>query len=179
MAWGSVIDAGHRRSKDEGMTDDLETPIRPADNPLEGVAGWLLLLCIVFTIIFPFAEVHSLVANYQRSSSDFEYVHGLQEFLWLDTGLRVLLAAFSMYTGISLWTERPHALRTAYYFLFLFLFCLALAILLLFVMVEWTPETLEVVLVEVAKEVSLSLVYFSVCFSYLRWSKRVRATFPD
>ncbi len=162
-----------------GMADNLESQDRTVSAPGEGVGGWLLLLCITLTILNPFVGAHNLLSHYQRASADFDYVQGLQNYLFVNTGLRLLLVIFGMHAGIGLWTERPHAVRTAKRYLFCFLGALALGVALLFVMVEWPDYAREILAREIAKEVIPSLVFFTVCYLYLSKSKRVKATYMD
>lgn len=159
------------------MSEEYESQDRTVSAPGEGVGGWLLVLCIVLTIGTPFVAAHNLISNYQQASSEFEYVRGLEEYLFFVTGLRLFLVIFSMHAGISLWTERVHAVRTAKLYLWLFLTALMAGIVMLFVMVDWPEERMETLLREVAIEVGQSLIFFAVCYLYLTRSKRVKATY--
>lgn len=159
------------------MPEELESQDRSVSTPGEGVGGWLLVLCVVFTIATPFVSAHNLLVNYQVASSDFEYVQGLEEYLFVVTGLRLFLTIFSMHAGISLWTERPRAVRTAKAYLWTFLAVLLVAVVLAFVMVDWPPSKMEDLIKELAIEVVESLLFFIGCYTYLSTSKRVKTTY--
>ncbi len=159
------------------MPEEFESQDRTVSTPGEGVGGWLLVLCIVLTIGTPLVAAHNLISNFQQASSEFEYIRGLEEYLFFVMGLRLFLVIFSMHAGISLWTERPHAVRTAKIYLWLFLAGLIVGVATFFLMVDWPEERMQVLIREVTIEVVQSLVFFIVCYLYLVRSKRVKATY--
>lgn len=161
------------------VPDNPESQDHTISAPSEGVGGWLLLLCVTLTILNPFLGAHNLLSHFQRASADFDYVQGLQYYLYVNIALRLFVVVFGMHAGISLWTERPNAVRTAKRYLFVFLGSLTLGVVLLFVMVEWPDYAAEILVKEIAKEVLPSLLFFTVCFLYLSKSKRVKATYLD
>lgn len=168
------------------MPTPLDTPhdfdvLREPDESAQykGVGGWLLIYCILFTLIYPFMAASSLIDNYQKASSNFQLVEGLLTFLLINTGLRAYIVIFSMHTGIALWTLRPHALRTAYRFFFVYLLFITISVILLFVIPQWEPEDYEVLIPITLREVSAGLLYLAAIFLYLKYSRRVRATYPD
>ncbi len=159
------------------MPEELESQDRTVSTPGEGVGGWLLVLCIVLTIGTPFVAAHNLISNFQQASSEFEYIRGLEEYLFFVMGLRLFLVIFSMHAGISLWTERPRAVRTAKIYLWLFLVGLIVGVATFFLMVDWPKERMQILIREVTIEVAQSLIFFTVCYLYLTRSKRVKATY--
>jgi hypothetical protein len=127
----------------------------------------------------PFAGAANLINNFLRVQSDFEYVKGLEKFMFVNIGLRLFVVIFSMHAGITLWSENPKAVRTAKAYLWSFLCVLVVAIAALFIMVDWPPSAWETLRWEIAREIAMSLAYFAVCYTYLCKSKRVKATYPD
>ncbi len=163
----------------EILKRQTDGPRHRNDSPYQGVHGCLLLFCLLLTFAVPFTSVRSLHFNYQRASDYFEYVDNLQILLVIVTGLRLFLALFSMYVGISLWTLRKKALRLAKIYLFTFLGVLILAISLLYLLPQWSESDYEAVIQQTLREVVPSLFFFVGCFIYLTFSKRVKATYTD
>jgi len=162
------------------MSDDgLDSQGSDAETPYQGVHGGLLFLCVVLVFVVPFVGGFNLINNYQRASSDLEYVQGMHLFLIMDTILRAFLIGFSMYAGASLWSLWPGALLTVKIYLYTFLGTLFLGLALLFILVDWPPEAQELLKYEIVREVLPSLLYFSACMGYIKWSRRVKATYPD
>ncbi len=79
------------------------TSISPS-NALHGVQGWLLLLCIALTIGIPLLTAY----NWSKIFS-----YGVTPFPWFSLGLSIVMALFSFFAGISLWTVRTNAVRIA------------------------------------------------------------------
>jgi magnesium-transporting ATPase (P-type) len=170
----------------EHMPLPLDTPhdldvLRESEEtvPKRGVGGWLLIYCILFTLIYPFIAASSLIDNYQKASSNFQWVEGLLTFLLINTGLRVYIVIFSMHAGIALWTERPYALRTTYRFFFVYLLFIVVSVILLYVVPQWDPSDYEILIPITLREVGGGLFYLALIFLYVRFSRRVRATYPD
>ena len=161
------------------ISDEDPAPGSQPEAPYQGVHGLLLVYCIILIFIVPFVGAFSLINNYQRASSDFEYVPGLHVFLIMDTILRVFLVGFSMYAGASLWSLWPGAVRTVKIYLFSFLGTLFLALVLVFILVEWRPQDQDLLFREIFREVLPSLIYFTVSYCYVSFSKRIRATYPE
>lgn len=159
------------------MPEDFESQDRTVSAPGEGVGGWLLVLCIVWVVATPLVAAHNLLSHFQQASSDFAYTRGLERYLFVVSGMRLLLVILSMHAGISLWTERPRAVRTAKVYLWSFIACLIVGVTLAFLMVEWPQDKLESLVREIAIEVGESVVFFLTCYGYLLRSKRVKATY--
>lgn len=161
------------------MGEDVDLREAEEEVPRRGVAGLLLGYCLVLVIGVPFTSAKMLVDNYNKASSDIEYVEGLGLFLFITTGMRLVLAIFSMHAGMALWTERAGALRTAKAFLWTFIGALAVGLFLLYLLPQWPKESMSIVWYETVREVVPSLCFFAASYAYLTWSRRVRTTYVD
>ena len=142
----------------------------------KGVKGWLLLFCIILTVINPLITVFNLVGGYNESKAYFAAYPGLQTLFAIDSVLSIGLVAFSIFAGISLWMIRPNAVKIAKIWLFSFL---AYSILIIFLpyAAGLPSSALNDMIGQVIVETIRSLVFFGIWFSYLLVSTRVRQTY--
>ncbi|MBZ5668701.1 MAG: DUF2569 domain-containing protein [Acidobacteriia bacterium] len=155
---------------------------RQRKTELQGVGGWLLLFCVLVTIIGPAVAVFSYSAEFARILESWDGFGTVATFHLVVDVAGLGLTAFAVYAGMALWTIRPNAVRTAKSFLivgFAFraiteLACLSLGTSDLF----WVPApTVEST---VGDEVR-NAISFVIWFTYFKESKRVKATYgsPD
>jgi len=151
----------------------VESGVSPQPNNSKGVRGWLLILCIILTIVGPSVIVYSIMAGWRITSPLFEKVPGLEGLIVLDAVFNIALAAWSLYAGIRLWMAKPEADKTAKGFL------IGLPILraLIFAIVVFS----DVRGLGIGAFMSLiqSMVFAAIWKSYLDRSKRVQATFAQ
>jgi len=125
----------------------------PAEPRYKGVGGWLLLFCLLLTVIGPLVLLVSLAAGYSESSKNFE------QFIF--TLLTLGLMGFGVYAGTGLWSIRAGAVGMAKLYLLCYLGSIAVASILN------------------AKVEVQGVLSFVVWYSYLKKSKRVRATYES
>jgi hypothetical protein len=142
---------------DQRQGDPEVERIRTQHPELVGVGGWLGWFCVVITIISP-AIV--LLGTFSEPSA----------YSAIDVGL----AAFSIFTGVSIWKVSPRALKLTR-ILLIIQFCLG-ALLVLAQILDSSSAT--------SSHGSTSdptgtrmLVGSVIWFSYFKKSKRVKATF--
>ncbi len=157
--------------------NESDSQIRKGPEP--GVKGFLLFFCIVLIFLTPFVAIYNLINDYQNASGDFDYIPGLRLFLIVESGLRAFVILFSILAGASILSLWNGAVRLTKAYLITFLCSLVLGMALLFSLVEFPPDYYDLVLTKVAYETIGSLIYFVVCYLYISFSRRVRATFPD
>ena len=143
-------------------------PANPGSSDLYGVRGWLLILCIFLAVAIP------LLTAYNWSKL---FAFHVSPFPWFSLILSIVMALFSFFAGISLWTIRSNAVRIAKaYFIaemvMPFLFGARLLIEITSGRVEMSPWNIFAVFV---RPILMGLIgYF-----YLARSKRVHATYGD
>ena len=141
------------------------------------VGGWLLLLCILLTILGPLATVYSLTAGYSQLESLFDATPGLRTFYNMNFVLNVGLGLFSLWAGFSLWVRLDGAVERAKKYLYARLGYLA--ILYFLPTMSGLPEEMSAQIQSDIASVSIfSVFYVGVWYMYLTKSKRVRGTYP-
>jgi hypothetical protein len=195
--FGESPSRGHGQKGDEGRSheyrrdepgypgdpgafdDEFGVPnIRLVDERYRGVGGWLLVLCVILTIISPLTSLFALGTGFAETAPAFAMFPGLRIIMVIDLVLSLGVVAFSIYAGIGLWTIRPGAVRTAKAYLITFLLYHGIASVLPF-LAGLPPEANEAMMKEVFKSVFRALIFFGVWFSYLNVSKRVKATYEN
>lgn len=84
-----------------------------ASNDDVGVKGWLLLLCVVLTIITPGYVFLILFSEWRDSVAFFDSIPLVRDVVLIETFSYSGIALFSMYAGWALWTRKKGAVRTA------------------------------------------------------------------
>lgn len=143
-----------------------------------GVGGWLLVLCLMLTVVGPAISAWLMAEQYAHLAPRLAESMGLHLAM---LGSLVLLAAavgYGIFAGWQLWRVRPHAVG------------LAKRALLFGLFADIVNTALEVaatlpqdgdgrLLLQVEMRLIPSLVFFALCFAYLQRSKRVAHTFPE
>jgi len=123
---------------------------------LNGVGGWLLWFCIVTTVISPAMVLVSTLSHPSGYSL-----------------IDICLAAFSVFTGVSLWRARPRALRFTK-ILLIIQFCIG-ALLLIGELINSTGDSSAS---SAADPSGMRMLVGSlIWFLYFKKSKRVRVVY--
>lgn len=142
------------------------------------VGGWLLLFCIVLTILSPLRTVITLLYSYSETTRYFDYFPGLKVLFYIDAILSSALMVLCIRAGIALWTIKQGAVKQAKTFLILFLCYAGISVILPF-MAGLPDEANSAMVPEVIKSLAQALIFFGIWYSYLNVSKRVKATYPE
>lgn len=142
------------------------------------VGGWLLLLCVLLTILGPLATAYSLVAGYGQLQSLFEETPGLSTFYNMNFVLNIGLGLFSLWAGFSLWTKMAGAVERAKKYL---LARVAYTVILYFLpAMSGLPEEMSTgIQNEILAASTFSFIYIAIWYLYLTKSKRVRETYQN
>lgn len=162
------------RPRHQAMGFPLETV--PTETRYRGVKGWLLLLCIIMTIISPLANAAYIIINHGNLSPLYERFPELQLTFIFDALLRLGLMAFSIYAGTALWRVRPNAVALAKMSWALFL---GFAILSIFLPLTagLPPEAYPQIIREGFRGAFGPFLAYQLWTAYLNKSKRVKATY--
>lgn len=140
------------------------------------VGGWLLLLCVLLTIVNPLGTAFNLFYGYSRTNHLFGAIHGLRNIIVGDAILSVALTSFSVYAGWRLWKILPGAVITAKKYLVVYLIYNLAAPA--FPFLYRIPEQFaNAMFRQLIKGVPFAVAYFAVWYLYLSKSKRVRGTY--
>jgi zinc-ribbon domain len=154
------------RSLEVSQPADVQVQHSTNSGNLNGVSGWLLLLCIALTLGIPFLTAY----NWVKFSS-----RGIGQIPISSLAISIVMAAWSFTAGFLLWTIRPNAIRVAKaYFVaemaLPFVFGLRFLIELLSSRVEMSGWTIFAVFFR-------PLILGLIGYLYLQRSERVRATY--
>lgn len=144
---------------------------------LQGVKGWLLLLCINLTLLDPFANLLNLAVGTHFGRPYFDQNPPLERLMLINGVCSIGLAVFSIYAGISLWKVLPNAVTIAKKYLGA-AFLYSLLSLFLPYLMGLPPETTKELGPTSLMNTIITAVYLYVWYQYLKRSKRVKATYP-
>lgn len=141
---------------------------------LAGVRGWLLVLCLMLTVVGPALSVWLMAHEYANAAPLGARPMAVQAALLASLLLTAGAVAFGAYAGGRLWLVRPNAPATAKQALLL---GLAVDVVTTAMQVATAQVPGERLLFEVEVSLVPSLVFFTLCFAYLQRSQRVHATY--
>ena len=143
---------------------------------LVGVRGWLFLFCVLLTIFDPFVIVVTLFIASDGMAARQDLGHEMFKLIFVTGVLKIGLAVFSLYAGVSLWRRAPNAVALARVYLTAIALSSA-AFLFLPILLGTKMTTAEALSNENVLNVILTVVYVLLWLVYLSRSKRVRATY--
>lgn len=160
-------------SLEKAAKDKLEAEQEKDIVDYKGVKGWLLFFCISLTMIGPLFTIYNLAViseNLERISYFSSRLKGVLQF---DMFLAVGMMIFSITAGVFLWSRRKNAVIIAKRFLVTLLIFGFGESFILPVLGGISPTGDSIV------SMLQVIIYFSIWFSYLKKSKRVKATYGD
>lgn len=161
-----------------GAAEDIKETHNKQLRMYRDVGGWLLLLCVVLTIISPARALYNMITSYHDVSPLFNQFPRLLPLIIIDYVLSATLMIFSINAGSALWNIKPKAVRTAKNYLFMHLGYTMIAAFIPF-SVGYPSSVNQVLISEVTGSTMQALFFFGIWYSYLSFSKRVKATYED
>jgi hypothetical protein len=150
--------------------------VKLIDPRYKGVGGWLYVLIISLTLLSPLAMLSGILESSNDWAHYFSRAPNLPVVIKITNIFGACLIAFSIYAGLSLWNRWPNAVVVTQLFLISYL---ATSIVLPFLPLTINlPESLhDRVLSQAWYSLPKQLIFPIVWYSYLRYSKRVAATY--
>lgn len=145
-------------------------------SPYYGVGGWLLLFCVSLTILGPLVNLGSIGRNLSEVNQSGTMLPSLVTIVYVEAALALVLTAFSIYAGVSLWMIRPKAVGTAKIYLIV-LVVFSVIDLLLVMTVELPAPVASAAMGAGIGAIVRSAIYAGIWFAYLSKSERVYATY--
>lgn len=145
---------------------------------LNGVGGWLLLLCISLTILSPLHGLANIMKEWNYAKPLFEFYPGLNLAVTLEVLCSIALTAYSIYAGSELWSVKLGAVKVTKNYLVTSLFYLLVSPFVFAAIADLPSAFNDEIAKEGAKNAILGILSFAIWFTYLNKSKRVRATYP-
>jgi hypothetical protein len=149
-----------------GQTVAKSNPLAPTNPELTGVAGWLLLLCVLLTIVLPLSNLYG-TARSLRYHPD--------TVVLLFNAINVGLGILSLAAGVMLWRVRNHAVTVAKVF-FVLSPVHALGIFCLVVYSGHVADVRTLVVLGL-RIMALPFLFSLLWYWYLLGSQRVRNTY--
>jgi hypothetical protein len=144
----------------------------------KGVAGWLLFLCVSFTILNPVGTAIILAVGFSQNAPYFARFPGLLVVSIVDVFVSMGVMGLSVFAGISLWQLRPGAVRLAQTFLYVGAVYTVIAPFA--PLLAGLPSAATgAILTAAVSSVGRGLLYYAIWLNYLRTSKRVQATYVE
>jgi hypothetical protein len=144
----------------------------------KGVRGWLLLLCLILTILYPLGGLISITAVIDTPKSYFDQDPALFTFILIGGICNICLFVYSMYVGVSLWKVAPNAVTSAKrYLLVLFHYSFLSIFLPQLVGLSEKIQTEIYAMYSLSRLVAMAEAF--LWYLYIRKSKRVRATYGE
>ena len=156
------------------ISQDAVTPKRG----LNGVHGWLLVLCLYLLVLVPVLALLGLYGAWQGASRS----STLQNALIFEGAFEFALAVFGFYAGWALYQKRPNAVVIAklYFIVMLTLGVLVLGIVVLGLVSQFSDPALARQLRGPATVAALrQIILCGLWLLYLERSVRVRTTYPE
>lgn len=150
---------------------------RKVEPTLVGVRGWLLVLCLMLTILAPVASAAALAGIFQHMNPHFSAVPGSRNFFVALALTVLLLNVGSIYVGVALWRRWPGAPVAARRFLLISFAVGCLAPYLVYLFVNVPAGQVVAIAVSAMPDIVRTALTTGLWCAYLHWSKRVRATF--
>jgi len=167
------------RVESERQKQDQSFASEASEAALHGVRGWLLLLAVLLTIVGPILTLIGVASDMGTAERLGGQFPGLETALEINAFVALLFAIYSAYAGWGLWTKRPRAVSTAKEFLIAVLVAnILMPILVLMVADLPDREFFAVSFDGIARAIGIA-VWVAIWYSYLRRSKRVRATYAS
>ncbi|MGH8551018.1 MAG: DUF2569 family protein, partial [Methylococcales bacterium] len=166
------------QSETEWIDSTPASSSETVESSYKGVGGWLLFLCLSLTIFNPLGALLKFFSTIQEISKYGSTMPNLSGMVVIDGILSAVLMIFSVNAGLALWRVQPEAVQLAKRFLLVVLAYQAVAVVLVFMMVPTTVSSNRLA-DAIVPEIARALFYFTVWYSYLSVSKRVRATYTS
>jgi len=167
----TISDISSSNSDSESITKQFEK--------LNGVKGWLLLLCLILTIFSPLATLFNLTRAHTSLFPLFDDYPSVQNLFYIDSLISLVVMVFSIRAGNALWNIKPRAVEIAKNYLFIFLGYTVFASFLPFIIGLPSQFNNDLMINELIKGSIKSFIFFGIWYSYLNFSKRVKATYKS
>ncbi len=161
---------------DSDLGESKRANPRPGVSNGKGVRGWLLVLCLMLTVVGPLISAWLVANEYMTFAPYFVSSRGLQVAIFVSMAITACSVAFGIYAGLRLWSIRPGAVAIAKYAL---LCGLAADFVTTTMQIAFGPTLIAdgQLLHEVTVHLIPSLIFFTLCLGYLNKSARVHATY--
>ena len=153
----------------------MENSHKPAMKP--GVRGWLFLFAITLVAVAPLVRLISLVTSFGPVAAVAEHYPKFVAVYGVTCVMELALIAWSIAGGAAILRTRPGAPRLVK--LFLLVNPMALFLCTIAYVMADLPRSVLDVMTKVGANITAKAILYSIVWGlYLKFSRRVRETFP-
>ena len=154
----------------------MENSQKPAMKP--GVRGWLFLFAITLVAVAPLVRLISLVTSFGPVAAVAEHYPKFVAVYLVTCVMELALIAWSIACGVALLRMRPDAPRLVK--LFLLINPIAMFVCTIAYALADLPKTVLHTMTQVGADITSKALLYSIVWGlYLKFSRRVRETFPS
>ncbi len=149
----------------------------PPDKPsTTGVHGWLLVLCLMLTVVGPVISVWIVGREFDALAARFVTSRGAQWAMIVAIASTTCSTLLGIYAGLRLWAIKPQAVRVARAALAVGLAVDVCTTAISTILATAAPAD-GALFYDILRNLAPSLVFFTGCLAYLNRSRRVEATY--
>jgi len=146
------------------------------ENPkYKGIGGWLLLFCIVLTIITPILSVSQIISGHVNAGG---MTPAVKTATIIESVGAVLLHFYGFVTGCIVWSGNKNGAVYAKRFLIINIigfFAIATSVALLFDSPEARHKAIGSYILLIPKEIA----FFTIWWFYFKYSKRIKFLYEN
>jgi hypothetical protein len=160
-----------------GPAQKVRSTAAKRDEP-KGIGGWLLLWCVILTIIFPVVGFSSIWVQWEEYQRAFEIIPSLEDALYFENLGSASFLIYGFFVGCIIWSGSSNGLQVAKIYLIakvvgFFVIAFITLSILGEVPLETKSATTEGMFIATVKE----LAFFFLWWFYFKKSKRVKNTY--
>ncbi len=140
------------------------------------VGGWLLVLCIILTIVLPLRSFVGLSSSYDEMIKYRDVFPDLQVAYYINSAITMIVSILSILVGSWIWALDKDSVSITKTFLIVYFCAVVIILLVQFFALLPSVDNLAVNL-EIGKRLLGALLFSVVWYWYLSVSKRVKGTF--
>jgi len=144
-----------------------------------GVGGWLLLYCILITVIFPLRAALSVFQSYEQFWGEFGLFPRLAFVVYIDAIVQFGLVVLALKAGISLWNIGQRARERNRVFQITYLLVMVAEPIFFLAIANWPEQAPELVRISLIGSAVGAVLWFAIWWNYFERSRRVRNTYGE
>lgn len=146
----------------------------------KGVGGWLLLFCVVFTIISPLISIGQISTSWEQAKPAFaQFPNFKGAIMWENAG-SIALQIYGFIVGCMIWSGNPNGREIAKNFLLIRLFGFIVIEVIAIILMGDMPSQVVASVIDASVElVSANVFWCLIWWFYFKESKRVRNTYGE
>jgi hypothetical protein len=152
---------------------------RPYPGAPEGIGGWLLLFCIILTLVTPALFAYQALPGFSDEFATIaESYPAIGKAFWVETVAYAVITCYGLLIGIMLWRHHPSSKGWAKNYLRIRLGLYIFMSLILYILTSGLPGDVGNAFTgSLMTGVVMEFLFFALWFGYFSKSKRVANTY--